>query len=267
MTGKRIEPRDLIWLFTYGLVPNESGLTSDFKLIEKRDPFFNSKLYQDLFGGDSAFGFAKSYINEIGSLIPSNFLSPLIIMKGLYWDHNSTYIVRHGPFHYEKEMRFFYKESPHKFVSIEYTHDEMEEAIELEIDSGWWIIGNELFTPTFVLRALEYQSKSFIFDEYYKIKIMDENFKIMEFGADTYVELTETGYKFKHNPFMTKNEDEYDADSDTDSGKDYTNFLNIEIQEDNERDSSKTFISNSVSGILNEEWCKIDKITPDKKND
>jgi hypothetical protein len=96
---------------------------------------------------------------------------------------------------------------------------------------------------------------------------MDENFKIMEFGADTYVELTETGYKFKHNSFMINKENEYDADSDTDSGKDYINFLNIEIQDNNESDCSKAFISNSVSGILNEEWCKIDKMTPDKKND
>jgi hypothetical protein len=73
----------------------------------------------------------------------------------------------------------------------------MAESIEIKMSPEWFIINNELFTPTFVLRMLEYQSQSYLYDNEYKIRIMDSECNIIEFGAEQYLFITKENYEIR----------------------------------------------------------------------
>lgn len=81
-----------------------------------------------------------------------------------------------------------------KFMSVEYTHPRMTYGVPIDIPSNMYIAGNQLFTPTYVLRALKYQEIPFHFDMDYKIKIMDNAMNIIELTSSQYIVLTANGY-------------------------------------------------------------------------
>jgi hypothetical protein len=88
------------------------------------------------------------------------------------------------------------KKSNIRFLSIQYTHPELEEPIELNLENQWYFVGNELLGKIHILRILEYQfSKSqYIFDERYILKIIDSDIHIFEITAEQYIRLEEDKY-------------------------------------------------------------------------
>jgi hypothetical protein len=216
VTAMRMEPRELPWMATYGLVPNEVGITNRFSLIENVQPFFTSYFFDDLFGGKTELEYTLKYISAMGSRIGSHLLCPLVVIKGIH-DNQAIYLVRKGPFSSEMSMRpSSWKKVASPFLSVEYTHPEMREAIELKMDAGWWREGNELFTPAFVLRALEYQPVGYYFDEDYKIKMMDITCNIIELTSNMYIVVTEEGYEWRREEvFPPEETDGYIAESDS----------------------------------------------------
>lgn len=80
------------------------------------------------------------------------------------------------------------------FLSIEYTHPEMKTNIPITIDSRYLISGNELFSPCFILKCLNYQSEPYIFDENYKINILDSNIKNVVIESNQYIRLSNKTY-------------------------------------------------------------------------
>ena len=217
MTNRRMELRELPWMATYGLTPNNSSLSQTFSLVENVQPFFTSYFFEDLFGGKAEMEYTLKYISAMGTRIDPDWLSPLVVIKGFH-DGEIIYIAHKGPFSNEYPIEpCSWKKSSVQFLTIEYTHPEMSEAIELKLSPGWWREGNELFTPAFVLRMLEYQSTSFIFDETYKIRLMDMDFNIIELGSDMYIVITVDGYVWKKESVLTqKKESESESESETD---------------------------------------------------
>jgi len=216
VTATRMEPRELPWLATYALVPNDVALTSMFSLVESVKPFFSSYFFDDLFGGNAEMEYTLKYISAMGSRIEPELLSPLVVIKGIC-KNESIYLVRKGPFSNTDgiEPSSWKKVAP-PFLSVEYTHPEMGEAIELKMDAGFFREGNELFTPAFVLRMLEYQYTAYFFDEEYKVRIMDTDCNIIELDSNTYIVITETGYELKKDKVFTLDEtDGYLAESDS----------------------------------------------------
>lgn len=195
MTNQRMESRDLPWMATYGLLPKEEGISQRFSLVENCQPFFTSYFFEDLFGGEAEQAYTLKYISTMGSRIDTDLLSPLVVIKGFH-EGESIYLVRKGPFG-GSIVPSSWKKVTNPFLSVEYTHPEMSEAIELKMDAGFFREGNELFTPAFVLRMLEYQSSGYYFDEDYKIRVMDSNCNIIELDSDMYVVITEKGYEWK----------------------------------------------------------------------
>ena len=196
LTSTRMESRELPWMAIYGLLPNGIALTTRFTLIENIQPFFSSYFFEDLFGGKAEMEYTMKYVSGMGSRIGSDLLSPLVVIKGVY-EKEPIYLARKGPFSSEMNP-YSCKKVATPFLLVEYRHSEMKEAIELKMDAGWWRVGNELFTPAFVLRALEYQSTCYFFDEDYKIRLMDMNCNIIELDSNMYTLITETGYELKN---------------------------------------------------------------------
>jgi len=81
------------------------------------------------------------------------------------------------------------------FLTITYKHPEMEESIDITLNYGWFMEGNEILGPSFVYRQLMYQSKTFVFDNRYEIHILDDNIQMFQIGYDEYIEINSNGYE------------------------------------------------------------------------
>ena len=214
LTLRRMEPRESQWISVSYLLPNTTSITQTYTFFENYDHFFSSYFSYDLFSKHPTSEYVTKYISTIAARFTPEQLSPLLIIKATIPQLNPFYVVRRND---EPLNEIIEEKSTVKFLSIEYIHPELVEAIEIKLDESWFIVGNQLFTPSFVLRCLEYQSRGYIFDSGYTIRIMDSNCETIEFGADTYIEITPTGYEWKK-CFSLKEMDEepYDGDYDTD---------------------------------------------------
>jgi len=86
------------------------------------------------------------------------------------------------------------KNSSVSFLDIQYHHPEMKESIILEVPKEWCCVGNQLFSPTFVLRMLYYQTLPFVFDMRYTLEIMDNDLNILSLNSKQTMVLKDTGY-------------------------------------------------------------------------
>ena len=190
VTNQRMESREPVWISTCWLCSN--------RFSEDNGHFFTRSFSNDLFDLEKGnYGkYAISYIQAMcRNLVDNKKNNPLIIIKTLSLENCPFYVVRQA--HTSPLKPFVYDPSPFRTVSIEYIHPKMAESIEINMSPEWFIIDNELFTPTFVLRMLEYQSQSYLYDEEYKIRIMDSECNIIEFGAEQYLLVTKENYEIR----------------------------------------------------------------------
>jgi len=87
--------------------------------------------------------------------------------------------------------------TPTHFLSIEYSHPDLADNIPIELSASTYIEGNEILSKQFVRRYLEYQSEPFIFDDNYKLTIMDSKIKIFELTSNQYVTIGKSGYEIR----------------------------------------------------------------------
>lgn len=81
------------------------------------------------------------------------------------------------------------------FLDVQYHHPEMKESIILEIPKEWCCIGNQMFSPIFVLRMLYYQPLPFVFDMRYTLEIMDSCLNILPLNSNQMLDLKESSYE------------------------------------------------------------------------
>ena len=99
------------------------------------------------------------------------------------------------------EMVFFAKHhinpSRVRFLAVSYTHPNMgTHIIDLEVNPDYFIEKNEILSYTFISRLLEYQSdKSYVFDDRYRVKIIDGNIQTVELTSNQYVVLGVRDYQ------------------------------------------------------------------------
>jgi hypothetical protein len=85
-----------------------------------------------------------------------------------------------------------------EFIYIEYCHPKMQKPVELSIPQGMLRIGNELFSPAFVLRLLLAQPYYHVFDLDYSLKIMDHNITQITLSSQNYIILEKEEYIIKN---------------------------------------------------------------------
>ena len=86
------------------------------------------------------------------------------------------------------------KQTKSPFLTIEYSHPKMQKTIPIDINKGYFSDNNQILSPLFIKRYLEYQGQPYYFDLDYKINIMDKNINTVELYSNDYVELREKGY-------------------------------------------------------------------------
>lgn len=77
--------------------------------------------------------------------------------------------------------------SSFEVMTISYSHPKMKTSVDLKIPESMLIVGNQLFSPVFVKRCLEYQEEDFYFDLNYTITIIDKNIHIFTIRNSEYM--------------------------------------------------------------------------------
>ena len=95
---------------------------------------------------------------------------------------------------YKSKSNISFLKSKVEFTYVEYCHPKMNSTIELIIPEGMWVVGNQLFTPAFILRLLQCQTKYYIFDLNYKLNIIDHEIKNLTLSSNTYIILDKYSY-------------------------------------------------------------------------
>ena len=81
------------------------------------------------------------------------------------------------------------------FLSVEYHHTRMKHTISLNLDKRYLITGNELFSPCFVLKCLNYQKEPFVFDADYKLTFLDSDINTVVLNSNQYIRLSDKTYE------------------------------------------------------------------------
>lgn len=100
-----------------------------------------------------------------------------------------TYFQGHIPFETKTKTS-----SKVEFVYIEYNHPKMANALELNIPRGICMVGNELFTPAFILRLLQHQGDYYYFDMNYILKIVDSSIVEITLESNQYIVMKSDEY-------------------------------------------------------------------------
>lgn len=87
-------------------------------------------------------------------------------------------------------------------LSITYSHPKMKTTIDLKLSKSMFITGNQLFSPIFVKRCLEYQEDDYYFDLDYVITIIDKNVQITTIRSSEYLLVNTSTISIK--PIQTK---------------------------------------------------------------
>jgi hypothetical protein len=91
-----------------------------------------------------------------------------------------------------------------RFLCIEYRHPKMSEAVELTLPVAMMVVGNELLSPTCVLRLLEHtmRKRSYHFDFNYQLSIMDSRIRMFTMQSHQYLVLHKDTYVVDMGPSM-----------------------------------------------------------------
>jgi hypothetical protein len=191
----RIEPRNSTWISTSMLMKydyNDSPYFiesyNDFDCDEYLKPRGLSTKYEDVCG-TNLHNFEESNHQTSNE---TRLEETLTILK--YENQYLTYFVSDYKKEQQKRLRLPINESKVSFLSIEYIHPVMDKGIPLELDKGFLLVNNCLFSPLFIKRMLEYQSTRTYFSNDYTLKIMDSDLNMIELKYGQYIRLNEKDY-------------------------------------------------------------------------
>lgn len=177
VVGQRIEPYEPNWICSTVLRP-ETSLTKN-----------NMEVYEHFNGSrteEESFSYACYTLTSVVEC-DSTMEKGLVTMKV-----DNNYYVRS---HLADSFTDILKSKPftNRFLSIEYTHPEMVKPIVIDLDKGYWQVGNHILSNVFVKRWLEYQSLAYQFDNRYSIKILDGDISVIQLGWTEGIVLGESG--------------------------------------------------------------------------
>lgn len=209
---QRMEPSTTSWISKSSLLYNPTAELLKFE--EEYIDTFLKIITADIFTDLDNSNYANLYFSKLCVEFTKYQLYPLVIFKSGLSNGSSGYIVRRGRNSYDN---ISFKKSRVRFLSIEYTSPSMKGPVEFNLGNEWFFVGNELFTPTFVLRMLEYQPVLYFFEEDYKITIMDNNCTIFTISNNEYIVINKDGYEIKPVDEKEPVEDVQDVQYDSES--------------------------------------------------
>jgi hypothetical protein len=187
----RIEPKQSPWISTSLSHTNQRTESIDF--VEHYYMFDDTerpitiaersiaKKYEEVCDASIPMSTDFDFINEILTILHTS---------GQYL----TYFVSEDKQDKQRHIRLPATPSKVSFLSVEYMHPDMDQSIPLEIDAGYMITNNVLFSPLFVHRCLVYQTAPFHFDLDYTLRIVDSDINIIDIKSNQHILLNEKDY-------------------------------------------------------------------------
>ena len=126
----------------------------------------------------------------------NNVVETMITMKLKNQYYNKCFNKSFNKENSENKAETCYSNTETKgsFLSVEYTHPNMKNKIVMNIPKDVMIQGNIIMSPLFIKRYLEYQYEYYIFDENYKVNIMDNNVNMLSLKYTDSILLSEKSY-------------------------------------------------------------------------
>lgn len=172
--GRRLEPLAQRWV-SYTKLTRSLDMQETYDFLEDSD-------YGDHVYSEEDFETIRSIAREDNTI-----LSYMILFR----DHEK-YISRMVGKTLTPIQR---KRSNEGFISIQYTHPDMEESIYIDLPTGYYLCGNELLSATFIKRCLQYQSLPYVFDKQYTLHIIDNKVNEFSIGYGKYLRLDVDKYE------------------------------------------------------------------------
>ena len=192
----RIEPLRTNWISTSILLSHNSTniLNSDTHYAEiyeyidtdEIDKENLDKIFADNF--KNACESAKSI-----ALSTDKILETMVTMKR--GDQYINYVFNKKDSKNTVSLEFPISINRTKLLSIEYNHPDMKNTIFMDLNEKIYLNNNEILSPLFVRRWLEYQSTGFFFDLRYNLKIMDTNVNTFDLKSDKHLLILKNDYE------------------------------------------------------------------------
>ena len=154
---------------------------------------YDKKISPALSGLDKAY---RSIFSVIKPMIKTNDLEYLVLLhcRNLTYDYILARLM-----YADNKFNAFDNTcdtipTKNYFLSIEYEHPNMKNSISFNFDKRYLIAGNELFSPCFVLKCLNYQNEPYVFDNDYKLIFLDSDINTTTLSSNQYIRLTNTKY-------------------------------------------------------------------------
>ena len=199
----KVEFKTPIWYSNSDLcvVYETNGLEKKYKM-EEQIVKLNDKSYME-------------FCEEDRDVIFNDFIKKYQMKQKIYNNHNtnmieSIFICKYFSSIYvfisNKEDRQINnkiaKPSKSWFITVQYTHETMSEKhISLDIPENMYMVNNELFSPSFVLRCLQYQRENYYFDMNYTLHLIDNHINMFTLKSNQYIQLEENTYNVKNLPY------------------------------------------------------------------
>jgi len=181
-------------------------------LCETNTPSRYYENYQILTENENISDTFNSVMQSISTT--SDCTNGLILMK----QHNK-YMVRTCDVDTNSIVGNDYQLSSFKPMSISYIHSQMDEPVSITLPTNMWCVDNQLFSPIFVRRCLEYIEDSFIFDGKYTIQIIDSSVNIYTIHPYEYIRVQDDSIEVIS---VLKEEDADDVESEhADTGSEH----------------------------------------------
>jgi hypothetical protein len=102
------------------------------------------------------------------------------------------------------EIKTITEKSSVRFIYVEYSHPDMNYVIELDLPDTMYFNKNEILSSSFVMRMLEKQTTQYIFDEKYKLTLLDNSMNSCVLNMHNYITLYSDRYTIEEHKNMDK---------------------------------------------------------------
>jgi hypothetical protein len=188
VSNQKIEPMKNNWICTSVLMKRNTNLVGEEYNYNETYEYMNT---------DDILEPLKEMSDNISSIIEStnNTLEGMVTMKMGEKYINRVFFNKNEP---KMDTDLPLVPSKHRFISVKYTHPNMDEPIFIDIDNEYYYANNEILSPLFVKRYLEYQPLTYDFDMNYELEVMDNDINTYVLTSKQYILLAESTYTIKN---------------------------------------------------------------------
>jgi len=136
--------------------------------------------------------FIHKFENNNKLYVQSKIIKKLTNELSKHFDLDNSHIYNIFT-HVDKTNKFSYE-----FMGIEYNHPNMTESIEIKLDKNYFVSNNDILDNISVYKYLKrnYNSKDYVFDDKYKISIIDADVSFHEIKYNQYLHFNKDDKKW-----------------------------------------------------------------------